>query len=183
MHRFPGQRNTFKPQGFWVAYFRSFLHDHFSSGRDTTAQACRFSCFFCAAYGLLLTQTRTRCSNSASRAIAMLEKSAKISPNACAVVSLPNKCGHAENSYIFANDVMLVLGTCVLSAHTASVKESAVCVEQTICTESLPSGIKVQISPLVRADLWQIFAGLASIAIALKTLFERRARVCLKSNP
>ena len=39
------------------------------------------------------------------------------------------------------------------------------------------------VSPLVRADLWQIFAGLASRAIALKTLFERRARVCLKSNP
>ena len=34
----------------------------------------------------------------------MLEKSAKISPNACAVVSLPDKHGHAENSYIFAND-------------------------------------------------------------------------------
>ena len=46
---------------------------------------------FCAAYGLLLTQTRTQCSNSASRAIAMLEKSAKISPNACAVVSLPGE--------------------------------------------------------------------------------------------
>ena len=63
--------------------FGVFPHDRHSPGRDTTAQACRFSCFFCAAYGLLLTQTRTRCSNSASRAIAMLEKSAKISPNAC----------------------------------------------------------------------------------------------------
>ena len=56
-------------------------------------------------------------------------------------------------------------------------------VEQTICTDPSPSRIKVQISPLVQADLWQIFAGLASRAIALKTLFERRARVCLKSNP
>ena len=81
-----------------------FFHDRLSSERDIPAQACRFSCFFCAAYGLLLTQTRTQCSNSASRAIAMLEKSAKISPNACAVVSLPDEHGHAENSYIFAND-------------------------------------------------------------------------------
>ena len=56
-------------------------------------------------------------------------------------------------------------------------------VEQTICTDRSPSRIKVQISPLVQADLWQIFAGLASIAIALKTLSERRARVRLKSNP
>ena len=51
-----------------------------------------------------------------------------------------------------------------------------------ICTAPSPSRIKVQIFPLVRAYLWQIFAGLASRAIALKTLFERRARVCLKSN-
>ena len=40
----------------------------------------------------------------------------------------------------------------------------------------------MQISPLVRADLWQIFAGLASRAIARDALFERRARVCGKSN-
>ena len=78
-----------------------FPHDRHSPGRDTTAQACRFSCFFCAAYGLLLTQTRASRSNSASRAIAMLEKSAKISPNAWAVVSLLDEHGHAENSYIF----------------------------------------------------------------------------------
>ena len=160
-----------------------FPHDRHSPGRDTTAQACRFSCFFCAAYGLLLTQTRTQCSNSASRAIAMLEKYAEISPNAWAVVSLPDKRGHAENSYIFSKDVMLTFGVCGLFAHITPVKVTAVHVEQTICTGSLPSGIKVQISPLVRADLWQIFAGLASRAIALKTLFERRARVCLKSNP
>ena len=88
MHRFSGQRNTFKRQGFWGAYFRSFSHDLRSPERDITIQACRFSCFFCAAYGLLLTQTRTQCSNSASRAIAMLEKSAKISPNVWTVVSL-----------------------------------------------------------------------------------------------
>ena len=31
----------------------------------------------------------------------MLEKSAKISPNAWAAVSLPDERGHAENSYIF----------------------------------------------------------------------------------
>ena len=161
-----------------------FPHDRHSPGRDTTAQACRFSCFFCAAYGLLLTQTRTRCSNSASRAIAMLEKSAKISPNAWAVVSLPDKCGHAENSYIFANDLVLAFGACGLSAHTTPIKMAiATHVEQTICTVLLPSEIKVQVCPLIPADLWQIFAGLASRAIALKTLFERRARVCLKSNP
>ena len=101
VHRFFIRRSTFQRQGFRVTYFRSFSHDRHSPGRDTTAQACRFSCFFCAAYRLLLTQTRTQCSNSASRAIAMLEKSAKISPNACAVVSLPDKRGHVENSYIF----------------------------------------------------------------------------------
>ena len=161
-----------------------FPHDRHSPGRDTTAQACRFSCFFCAAYGLLLTQTRTQCSNSASRAIAMLEKSAKISPNAWAVVSLPDEHCHAENSYIFANDLVLAFGACGLSAHTAPIKMAiATHVEQTICTVLLPSEIKVQVCPLIPADLWQIFAGLASRAIALKTLFERRARVCLKSNP
>ena len=104
VHHFPGQRNTFKRQGFRGAYFRSFSHDLRSPERDTTAQACRFSCFFCAAYGLLLTQTRTQCSNSASRAIAMLEKTAKISPNVCAGISLSNECGHVENSYVFIND-------------------------------------------------------------------------------
>ena len=31
----------------------------------------------------------------------MLEKAAKISPNAWVVVSLPEEHGHAENSYIF----------------------------------------------------------------------------------
>ena len=81
-----------------------FSHGLCSPERDTTAQACRFSCFFCAAYGLLLTQTRTQCSNSASRAIAMLEKSAKISPNVCAGISLSNECGHVENSYVLIND-------------------------------------------------------------------------------
>ena len=73
-----------------------------SPERDTTAQACRFSCFFCAAYGLLLTQTRTQCSNSASRAIAMLEKSAKISPNACAVVSLSGDHGACRKLLYYA---------------------------------------------------------------------------------
>ena len=92
MHRFPGQRNTFQRQGFRSAYFQSFSHDLRSPEWDSSAQACRFSCFFCAAYGLLLTQTRTQCSNSASRAIAMLEKSAKISPNARTVVSLSGEC-------------------------------------------------------------------------------------------
>ena len=73
---------------------------------------------------------------------------------------------------------------CGLSAYTTSIKiEIAVYVEQPICTEPSLSEINVQISPLVLANLWQIFAGLASIAIALKILFERRARVCLKSNP
>ena len=122
VHHFPGQRNTFKRQGFRGAYFRSFSHDLRSPERDTTAHACRFSCFFCAAYGLLLTQTRTQCSNSASRAIAMLEKSAKISPNACAVVSLSDEHGHAENSYIFVNDATFAFGACGLSAHTAPIK-------------------------------------------------------------
>ena len=89
-----------------------------------------------------------------------------------------------ENSYIFVNDATFAFGACGLSAHTAPIKMViATHVEQTICTDPSPSIIKVQISPLVRAYLWQIFAGLASIAIALKTLFERRARVCLKSNP
>ena len=113
-----------------------FPHGLRSTERDTPVQACRFSCFFCAAYGLLLTQTRTQCSNSASRAIAMLEKSAKISPNACAVVSLPDKCGHAENSYIFANDLVLAFGACGLSAHTTLINMAiATHVEQPICTD------------------------------------------------
>ena len=55
-----------------------FFHARLSSERDIPAQACRFSCFFCAAYGLLLTQTRTRCSNSVCKAIAMLANPAKI---------------------------------------------------------------------------------------------------------
>ncbi|MGN0510394.1 MAG: hypothetical protein ACI4GE_02460 [Lachnospiraceae bacterium] len=72
---------------------------------------------------------------------------------------------------------------CFFEVGQEPVKAAAtVNVEQTICTDPSPSRIKVQISPLVQADLWQIFAGLASRAIALKTLFERRARVCLKSN-
>ena len=128
-----------------------FPYDRHSPGRDTTVQTCRFSCFFCAAYGLLLTQTRTQCSNSASRAIAMLEKSAKISPNACAVVSLLGEHGHAENSYIFVNDATFAFGACGLSAHVAPVRATAIHVEQTICTVLLPSEIKVQVCPLVPA--------------------------------
>ena len=101
--------------------------------------------------------------------------------------------GHVENSYIFlcftvvfcllVNHKKFEWGACELSAHVAPVKATVIHVEQTICTVLFPSGIKVQVCPLVLADLWQIFAGWASIAIALKTLFERRARVCLKSNP
>ena len=101
MHHFPGQRSRIPTARLgWL--LPEFFHDRLSSERDIPAQACRFSCFFCAAYGLLLTQTRTRCSNSASRAIAMLEKTAKISPNVCAGLSLSNECGHVENSYVFA---------------------------------------------------------------------------------
>ena len=81
------------------------------------------------------------------------------------------------------NNTKSEFGACGLSAHVAPVKATVIHVEQTICTVLFPSGIKVQVCPLVPADLWQIFAGWASIAIALKTLFERRARVCLKSNP
>ena len=159
-----------------------FPHDRHSPGRDTTAQACRFSCFFCAAYGLLLPRTRALRSNSASRAIAMLEKSAKISPNACAVVSLPDKRGHAENSYVFINNttfektIKFYMLFCLVYHPT---KDTANKVEWPICTYRQLSIIKVRISPLPRADLWQIFAGLASIAIALQTLFEHRVRVCL----
>ena len=119
---FPFAETLFNSKVFGSFTSRVFPHDRHSPGRDTTAQACRFSCFFCAAYRLLLTQTRTQCSNSASRAIAMLEKSAKISPNAWAVVSLPDKCGHAENSYIFSKDVMLTFSACGLPAHTAPIR-------------------------------------------------------------
>ena len=100
--------------------------------------------------------------------------------------------GHAKNSFVFlyftvfscltVNHIKSEFGACGLSAHVAPVKVTAIHVEQKICTEPSPSEIKVQVCPLVPADLWQIFAGLASIAIALKTLFERIARVCLKSN-
>ena len=58
-------------------------------------------------------------------------------------------------------------------------KDNANKVERPICTDWQLSIIKVRISPLPRADLWQIFAGLASIAIALQTLFEHSVRVCL----
>ena len=76
----------------------------------------------------------------------MLEKSAKNSPNAWAVVSLPDEHGHAENSYIFANDLVLAFGACGLSAHTAPIKMAiATHVEQTICTVPFPSGIKGQV--------------------------------------
>ena len=183
MHRFSWSTKHFPPAGVG-GLLPEFFSCPSSFERDTTAQACRFSCFFCAAYGLLLTQTRTWCSNSASRAIAMLEKTVKISPNVCAGISLSNECGHVENSYIFSKDVMLTFGACGLSAHTAPIKMAiANYVEQPFAQNDYLSEIKVQISPLVRAYLWQIFAGLASIAIALKTLFERMARVCLKSNP
>ena len=101
--------------------------------------------------------------------------------------------GHVENSYIFlyfavfsclpVNHTKSEFGACGLSVHVIPVKATAIRVEQPICTKPSPSEIKVQVCPLVPADLWQIFAGLASRAIALKTLFERRARVCLKSNP
>ena len=67
--------------------------------------------------------------------------------------------GHAENSYIFANAIMLAFCACGLSVHIAPIEmEIATRVEQTICTVSLPSEIKVQVCPLVPADLWQIFA-------------------------
>ena len=159
MHHFPGQRYTSQRHSFGSISSGVFPHDRHSPGRDTTSQACRFSCFFCAAYGLLLPQTRTQCSNSASRAIAMLEKSAKISPNACEMVSLSGKwrsCGkllcfrkrYRFEVYFNARFFCLVQ----LSAKGAADK-----VEQPICTDESHSTIKVQISPLVRADLWQIF--------------------------
>ena len=101
--------------------------------------------------------------------------------------------GHAENSCVslyFAvfsclpvNHRKSELRACELYAHVAPVKAIAIHVEQPICTDSFPAGIKVQVCPRVPADLWQIFAVLASRAIALKTLFERKARVRLKSNP
>ena len=178
VHRFSGQRDRIPTARLgWL--LPEFFHDRLSSERNIPAQACRFSCFFCAAYGLLLTQTRTQCSNSASRAITLLEKSAKISPNAWTVVSRSGECRSCRKLLHFCKRY----NVCGLFAHTAPIKMAiATHVEQTICTDQSPSRIKVQISPLVRAYLWQIFAGLASIAIALKTLFERRARVCLKSN-
>ena len=93
----------------------------------------------------------------------MLEKSAKISPNAWAVVSLPDEHGHVENSYIFANDLVLAFGACGLSAHTTPIKMAiATHVEQTICTVPFPSEIKGQVCPLVPADLWQIFVSTAN---------------------
>ena len=70
--------------------------------------------------------------------------------------------GHAENSYIFANAIMLTFGACGLSAHIATVRATAIHVEQPICTKPSPSEIKVQVCPLVPADLWQIFASTAN---------------------
>ena len=130
-----------------------------SPERDTTAQACRFSCFFCAAYELLLTQTRTQCSNSASRAITLLEKSAKISPNAWTVVSRSGECRSCRKLLHFCKRY----NVCGLFAHTAPIKMAiATHVEQTICTVPFPSEIKGQVCPLVPADLWQIFVSTAN---------------------
>ena len=177
VHHFPGQRSRIPTARLgWL--LPEFFHDRLSSERDIPAQACRFSCFFCAAYGLLLTQTRASRSNSASRAIAMLEKSAKISPNAWAVVSLSNECGHVENSYVFINDTdgRIWGRSCVqLSPNKRQCQQSRTAHLHRLTTFHNQSAI----SPLPRADLWQIFAGLASIAIALQTLFEHCVRVCL----
>ena len=90
--------------------------------------------------------------------------------------------GHAENSYVFINNttfektIKFYMLFCLVYHPT---KDTATKVEWPICTYRQLSIIKVRISPLPRADLWQIFAGLASIAIALQTLFEHRVRVCL----
>ncbi|MDO5390053.1 MAG: hypothetical protein Q4F24_03025 [Eubacteriales bacterium] len=88
----------------------------------------------------------------------MLEKSAKISPNACAVVSLPDEHGHAENSYFFLYFVIFSSLTINNTkffgrfAHVAPVKATAIRVEQPICTEPSPSGIKVQVCLPEQAD-------------------------------
>ena len=90
--------------------------------------------------------------------------------------------GHAENSYVFINNttfektIKFYMLFCLVYHPT---KDTANKVEWPICTYRQLSIIKVRIYPLPRADLWQIFAGLASIAIALQTLFEHRVRVCL----
>ena len=137
MHHFPGQRSKV-PTARLEWLLPEFFHDRLSSERDIPAQACRFSCFFCAAYGLLLTQTRTQCSNSASRAIAMLEKSAKNSPNVCAGISLSNECGHVENSYVLINDanfeknIKFYTLFCLVYRST---KSTANKVERPICTD------------------------------------------------
>ena len=93
-------------------------------------------------------------------------------------VSLSNECGHVENSYVFINNTNFEFYTLFCLVYHPT-KDTANKVEGSICTYRQLSIIKVRISPLPRADLWQIFAGLASIAIALQTLFEHRVRVCL----
>ena len=80
--------------------------------------------------------------------------------------------GHVENSFVFLHFAVFSclpvnhreseLSACELSAHVAPVKAIAIHVEQPTCTDSFPSGIKVQVCPLVPADLWQIFVSTAN---------------------
>ena len=93
-------------------------------------------------------------------------------------VSLSNECGHVENSYVFINDTdgRIWGRSCVqLSPNKRQCQQSRTAHLHRLTTFHNQSAI----SPLPRADLWQIFAGLASIAIALQTLFEHFVRVCL----
>ena len=93
-------------------------------------------------------------------------------------VSLSNECGHVENSYVFINDTdgRIWGRSCVqLSPNKRQCQQSRTAHLHRLTTFHNQSAI----SPLPRADLWQIFDGLASIAIALQTLFEHSVRVCL----
>ena len=99
----PLSRSTkhFQTAKVLVASFRSFLYDRHSPGRDTTTQACRFSCFFCAAYGLLLPQTRTG-------AQTVRREQSLCSKNLRKFLQMPVwwypsqvSAGHAENPFVF----------------------------------------------------------------------------------
>ena len=86
---------------FSVLLLPEFFSCPCSPERDTTTQACRFSCFFCAAYGLLLPQTRTG-------AQTVRREQSLCSKNLRKFLQMPGQCypsqvsmGHVENSCVF----------------------------------------------------------------------------------
>ena len=185
MHHFPGQRNTSQRHSFRLLISGVFPHDRRSPGRDTTAQACRFSCFFCAAYRLLLPQTRAWRSNSASRAIAMLAKPAKIcqrsartSGEICTLIVEGDQSVQIGCSTLLAAPFV---ERCTRQTKRASKYTSNL--YRLRKQRSFPHDRRLSGRDTTAQAFGEIFADFSSIAIARDALFERQARVCVKSNP